>query len=384
LKYLFISNSTKPSKEEYYSKKDVNISSFGKASILAALELGYEVHVGINRKYAHEIKSDYPVAFYDANIFRSIFDVRNILIAMRRLYKYLKNEKIDVLHCSTPIGGLIGRIIGTRAKTKHIIYTVHGFHFHPNGNRIKNFIYYQIEKYLAKKTDIMVTINKHDFEVSKNFRMKSKDGAKYIKGVGFEISNLNTNNEQILARLKSELNIKPHEFVLLTAGDLNKNKNVITAIKAVEYNRDLNVRFLICGEGPLNKQLSNYIETHGLKDKVSLLGYRNDIKDLLLISSCYIQTSKREGLPRSIMEAMDNRLPVICSNIRGNTDLVDNELGGYCVEGDFIEYAVAIKKLINNGKIFNMGFYNKNKLKDFSFSTIKQQYIELLTYLAKF
>ena len=84
----------------------------------------------------------------------------------------------------------------------------------------------------------------------------------------------------------------------------------------------------------------------GLDNRVKLLGFRSDIAEICKAADIFAFPSSREGLPVSLMEAMAAGLPVVCSNTRGNTDLIEDGKGGYLVEPDDVEgFAKALKKL---------------------------------------
>jgi glycosyltransferase EpsD len=105
------------------------------------------------------------------------------------------------------------------------------------------------------------------------------------------------------------------------------------------------------------------------------LGYRNDINEILQLADIYIHPSFREGLPVSVMEAMASSLPVICSNIRGNKDLIEQNKGGYLVNPNSeIEFNKKINELLNNQHLAeNMGEYNASKISDYSIDNVLQQ-----------
>src|SRR5690554_1070998 len=231
MKYLFISNSSKPSKEEYESKEKIKLNNFSIPNVEAALAMGYEVYMGINRKYAEELECEgYPVKFYDANIFRSIFNIKDNYKAYRNLKLFLKKHKIGVIHCNTPIGGFLGRICGKKAKVPKIIYTVHGFHFFKGNNTIKNFIFKGVEKRLAKITDNIITINEEDFLAANKFKLRNNGRVYKVNGVGINFSHSENYKDNYIHEI---LEINRDNIVCVSAGDLIKRKNYKVAIKAI-------------------------------------------------------------------------------------------------------------------------------------------------------
>ena len=134
---------------------------------------------------------------------------------------------------------------------------------------------------------------------------------------------------------------------------MTKRKNHQIVLKALgrlkQEGQGKNLCYLICGEGPEREHLYKVIEQEGLKGEVLLAGYRTDVREILSVSDCFIFPSKQEGLPVALMEAMAIGLPIICSDIRGNRDLLGN--GKWLVNQSIKEYEKAIKEVIYSTKV---------------------------------
>ena len=114
-------------------------------------------------------------------------------------------------------------------------------------------------------------------------------------------------------------------LILLSVGELNKNKNHEAVLQALSKLKDKNFIYLICGRGVLKEYLERKIQELHLENKAKLLGYRIDVIEILKTADLFIFPSKREGLPVSVIEAMACNLPLIASNVRGNRDLIAKE-----------------------------------------------------------
>ena len=143
------------------------VNNFSYTSMIAAKECGLQFHIAGNWSYsdASERENDekkYGIRIHQIDFVRNPYSLKN-----RKAYKQLlslcKQESFDVIHCNTPIGGFLGRIVGNKCNVHKIIYQVHGFHFYKGAPIINWILYYPIEKWLARKTDIIITINKEDF-----------------------------------------------------------------------------------------------------------------------------------------------------------------------------------------------------------------------------
>lgn len=376
-KYVFITNSVKPSKKIYESTNCVNLDNVSKPCIEAALKLNYDVYVGINRKFPEKIKCrEYPIKFYNSHTFRSITAVKDNWIAYKNLCKLLDEGNFECIHCNTPIGGIIGRVCGKKYHIKKIIYTVHGFHFYKGAPLINNLIFKFSEYIMARWTDSIITINQEDYEAALKMPLKPKGKVYKISGVGIDIKKFQ-NHDVDIAKKRKDLNIGEDLFICIGVGRIEPNKNYETSIKAIKATGNSKIHMLICGVGEpkYEKKIKDLCKKLDVDKQIHFLGFRKDIDELLQISNCYISTSKREGLPRALMEAMASGLPCVVSGIRGNNDLIDNNYGGYSVKGFNEEaYAGALTLLFkNHEKCEEMKLYNLNKIESFGEEKVKEQ-----------
>lgn len=296
-----------------------------------------------------------------------------------RAYKMLKkiiiSEGYDLVHTHTPIASAIVRLVCRNLNNVRVFYTAHGFHFYKGAPLINWLVYYPVEKWLARYTDTLITINKEDYE-----RAKSKFKAKktvYIPGVGIDLEKFDT-VEIDRALKRSQLGLPKDAFVVLSVGELNKNKNHEVVIRAIAKIDNPDIHYIVCGEGPLKGYLIDLSEDLGIKNRVHLLGFRKDITEICKVSDLFTFPSYREGLSVALMEAMANGLPVVCSNIRGNSDLIEDGKGGYLVEPADVEgFAKYINDLIVKKYLLKeIPQYNRNKIKIFSNENAIYKYVK--------
>lgn len=250
-----------------------------------------------------------------------------------------------------------------------MFYTAHGFHFF-NGAPILNWLaYYPVEKWLARYTDTLITINKEDYERAKsNFKAKRVE---YIPGVGIDVEKFNTMEiDRVLKH--SQLGVPEDVFVVLSVGELNKNKNHEVIIRSIAKIDNPDIHYVICGEGQLDEYLRNLSKELGIEKQVHLLGFRKDIPEICKTSDAFAFPSFREGLSVSLMEAMVNGLPVVCSNIRGNSDLIENGKGGYLANPrnimEFCEIILGFSKDYDLCR--KLGKYNQDFIKSYSIKNV--------------
>ena len=334
---------------------------------------GYSVTWAANFSTAKFDLKDFPCDILKTKSETNPFSFKNI--QTRKIIKnYLKNNDVDLIFCSTPIGGVHGRMCSKYVNK--VIYQAHGFLFFKGGPKL-GFFYKWVEKFLAKKTDAIITINEEDFESAKTFKLKKKENVFLVNGSGEDYVSAPLGEEKRKS-LRNELDIKNNDFVFISIGQLNKNKNVLNTVKAFHkaFAGKENYKLLICGEGKQGKKISKYITDHKLVNKVSLLGYRNDVRDLLQISNCYISSSLREGLSRTVGESMMCGLPCIVSNKRGLNDWVD-ENGGLLFNPKSVKDICLAMQMIQNKDLKLIGEHNKRKVQEFSSKIVVSQMEEI-------
>lgn len=370
-KILFISNISN------------RITTFVTASISAAHDLKMEFYQAANWNGAQkdQIEKDeekFGIKIINLPISRNPFAKSN-LSAYKQLVEFIKQEKIDYIHCNTPTGGILGRLAEKKCKVKKVIYQAHGFHFYKGAPKKNWLVYYPVEKWLAKYTDALITINKEDFELaSKKFRLRNNGKVYYVAGVGID-SKQYLSDGKLRDEKRAELNLKASDIALISMGDLIERKNYDTAVRAVAETKNKNIHYFICGKGPEEGKLKNLCASLGVENQVHFLGFRSDIKELLNASDIFLFTTKQEGLPRSMMEAMASGLPCIASKIRGNTDLLENTDGGYlCESTDYEDFAEKINIFANDKNLReNAGKSNLITIQKFSTDTVSKDLKEI-------
>ena len=240
------------------------------------------------------------------------------------------------------------------------------------GASLKNWMFYYTAEYLlASVTDVLITINNEDYGLAQ--KKMNAGQVFYIPGIGVD------HKQEIMSglerrALRTALGVQEDEIMLLSVGELTANKNHRSTLAAVNLLKDKNIKYLICGRGKLEEELRREIADKGLSERVKLLGYRSDIRKILRAADIFIFPSYREGLSVALMEAMAAGLPIVCSDIRGNVDLVDGGKGGYLVKpGDIQTWAERIGDLIDDlDKRRRFGEYNKEKVLYFSSEKVNQ------------
>ncbi len=363
-KILYLSNSS--IKNSRYK----GLSSFNYTSYRAILALGIEYHGNTFSQEAVGYYENEQVHLHLVQIYRDPFSW-DVIIAYRQLIKLLREEQFDIIHCNTPIGGFLGRVCGKIAKVPKIIYQAHGLHFYKGAPLFNWLLYYPIEKWLAHYSDAIITINNEDYELAKSkFQLRNNGKVYYVPGVGVDLDQfIPINNRK---ELRESLGIEKDELMLISAGDLIERKNYKTSIEAISKTGLKNIKYCICGQGPQLEELKQYAKKLDVENNVLFLGFRKDVKDLLQAADIFLFTTKQEGLPRSMMEAMACGIPCIASKIRGNVDLLEDGTGGFLCDVNRPEdFACAITTLASDAEMRkNFGKASLKRIQEFSQDSI--------------
>lgn len=293
--------------------------------------MGYEVHYASNFNMPsygtdnHRLDGT-GIICHQIDFVRSPFDKRNLHV-YRQMAALMCREDFSLVHCHTPMGGVMARLAAHATGTGPVIYTAHGFHFF-KGASWKNWLfYYPMEKFLSRYTDQQLCINWEDYELAKRkFHARYVD---YVPGVGIDHSQFRLPGDKERQMKRESLGVLPDQVVLLTSGEMIPRKNQKVLFRMLARMKDEldrsayeKLHLLLCGHGELNEHLHELADKLGITDHISFLGYREDMLEIFGASDIFLFPSFQEGLPRAMLEAMASGLPVICSEIRGNADLM--------------------------------------------------------------
>ncbi|WP_404445986.1 glycosyltransferase family 4 protein [Sutcliffiella horikoshii] len=289
--------------------------------------------------------------------------------AYKKLKKIISDEEYDIVHTHTPVASASARLACRKMDNVKVVYTAHGFHFYKGAPILNWILYYPVERLLSRYTDVLITINTEDYERAKgSFNSRTVE---YLPGVGLEFRKL-IEIDVDKSEKRREIGVPDDSLLILSVGELNKNKNHESIIKAMARLHTNNIYYVICGQGPMESHLKELSNELGIEKRIKFLGYRNDIYDLCSITDIFAFPSFREGLSVALMEAMASGLPIVCSDIRGNSDLIEHNKGGYLLKMNDIEnYVSAIQELYKSKKLRSeYGKYNLKRIEKYSIENV--------------
>lgn len=251
-------------------------------------------------------------------------------IAFYKIYNIIKKGRYTIVHTHSSKPGFLGRIAAKLAGVPVIIHTIHGFPFHEFMNPIVKHFFILIERLLSKCSDGLITVSKLNLEKAVKLRLAER--SKFVNiysGIDFEKFNVDVD---IKAKRK-EIGILNSEKIVGMVGRFSVQKAPLDFIKAIpEVLKAKNdVRFVLVGDGELKEKINKLSKKLGIDSKLHLLGFREDIPELLYLFDVFVLPSLWEGLGRSLTEAMYTGRPVVATNVEGVPELVKHGETGILV-----------------------------------------------------
>ncbi|WP_214846208.1 MULTISPECIES: glycosyltransferase family 4 protein [unclassified Exiguobacterium] len=294
--------------------------------LLALRDAGHDVGIACADTGASDKLAAQGFAMHDIPIERKI-DWTSNWKTVRSIVHILKTGRYDAVHVHTPVAAALGRVAAKRAGTKHIVYTAHGFYFHEKMGRVTYQLTYSVEKWLARfATDYLLLQSGEDYELANRKRFKATKRLMHL-GNGID-----------LTRFYPQTRQGNEAFTFLFIGRIVEEKGVLELLNAFEnvVSQDPDVRLIIAGEMMESErdQTTKHRFLERLREipNIEYRGFVEDVPRLLQQVDAFVLPSHREGVPRSIIEAMATAKPVIATNIRGCREEVIDGTTGYLVE----------------------------------------------------
>jgi glycosyltransferase involved in cell wall biosynthesis len=289
---------------------------------------------------------------HEVPLSRSIRDVRGLLRARRALERVLERPP-DIVHVHTPIAGFLTRLVVRELPADRrpaVVYTAHGFHFHAAGHRLTNAAFLTAERLAARWTDRLIVISDEDDAAARRLRIVPSRRLVHMPGIGvdtrFYAPEAVAANAH--AAVRQQLGIPATATVFAVVGELNRNKRAADAISALAAMRDRAAHLVLAGRGPAREELEVHARGAGVAERVHFPGEVADIRPLVRGATALLLLSKREGLARSVMEALSLETPVVASTARGNRELLGDDRGRIFETGDVGELASALDWMVEH------------------------------------
>jgi glycosyltransferase involved in cell wall biosynthesis len=289
----------------------------------------------------------------DLPLSRRLLDPSNMVLGVPALRRLVEATRPDIVHVHTPIASMVTRIALRRiprALRPAVAYTAHGFHFYAGGNPIANRVFQTAERVMGRWTDRLVVINDEDESAALRLRVVPPGRLVRMPGVGIDTAVYSRSQVQPvqISLIRQRIGIGDGTPLFASVAELHPNKRHDRTIEALSRMRHAGAHLAIAGGGEQRAQLESGAARLGVSDRVHFLGSLKDVRPLLIASTGFVLVSGREGLARSLMEALSLEVPVIVSGARGNAELVGSDGGFIVPHGDPAGLAKAMDRLIEN------------------------------------
>ncbi len=348
-------------------------------------DLGWQVDAMMSPAAPPENRWDECEEIFDKiwpiNWTRSPFSPSNYTKAPKQVREAVSQGKYDLVHVHSPIASFVTRYaLKDLPNRPKLIYTTHGFHFHKGANPVINEVYKRLERIAGPWTDKLVVINHEDEQAAKRLNIVPDDHILYMPGIGVEVEKYRAAHvtKTDTDAIYNELGLKETDKLILMIAEFNPGKRHRDALNALKATGRKDLIYAFAGVGPLEEDVQDQAESLGLTGQIKMLGYRRDIPVLLKASNALLLPSEREGLPRSVLEAMCAATPVISTEIRGVEDLLADNCGLMTKVGDVEAIAKALIWVADHPtEARELGLRGQEKMKLFSLDNVIKMHEDL-------
>ena len=306
---------------------------------------GYEIHTAAQGTAVF----DFPVIQHEL-----VFDKKRPLKNLKGIFlirKLVKENQIDIVISNATLAGAVTRagLLFLR-KRPIVIHSCHGYLFSKNTKPLKKLLLVSAEKFFSCITDLVITMNREDYEAAKKYKFCKN--IVNIPGIGIQPHKIPVTTGETI---RSRYNI-PKDAVLLTyAAEFSARKNQESLIRLLEpvLAKNETVYVILAGTGACYEHCRELVKEKRLENRILIPGYVNNMQEVLAETNIVISASKSEGLPFNIMEAMCSGIPVIASRIKGHEDLIiDGESGFLFSLENNEEFDNKLHKLITDKNLY--------------------------------
>jgi len=309
------------------------------------------------------------------NLKRDISPLKDIK-AFLEIRSVIKKFKPDIVHLNSTKISILGSLASVFIWKTKVVYTAHGWVFNENLSTKKKRFYTLLEKYTTHLKEKIICVSDYD----KNSAIKIGIKKQKLTTIYNGILNINyLSRDEARLKLNKIINhkINDNDYLIGTIGNLYKNKGflyLINAIKSVTLNFP-DIKLIIIGEGEEKEKLEKVIKEKGMENNIFLCGKIENASNLMKAFDLYINSSIKEGLSYTILEAMQAKLPIIVTDVGGNPEMIKNRINGIVIKSkkseDMAEKIIYLLNNKNKADLFAMN--NKEKLKFFNYNKMLEK-----------
>ena len=270
------------------------------------------------------------------------------LLALFEIYSFIREKQIDIVHTHSSKAGIVGRLAARIAGVKIIIHTVHGWSFNDYQPFWTRLLYIGLERWIGGFTNRLIVVSRYDQEKGLSNAIVSENRYSLIR---YGIDYAEFSGKQGTEKTRQELGIGADDLVVGMIACFKPQKSPGDFVRlAGLINQSLpGVKFVLVGDGVLRESIEDLISQYNLPNNMFLLGWREDIPEILSAIDVFALTSLWEGLPISVLEAFASHKPVVATDTGGVREVVsENKTGCLVPAGDIKAMAEKVKILLND------------------------------------
>ena len=271
------------------------------------------------------------------------------VLALLRLVRHFSKARVDLVHTHSSKAGLLGRLAARLAGVPAVVHTVHGWSFNRTQPSAVQTAFVGLERAVAPLADRLVVVSEHDAREGRSRHIGRPDQYTLVRsGIDAAAYGVAPADRESVRR---SLGIEPHHVLVGTLACLKPQKAPLDFVRAAAAARTHHpeLRFVVAGDGPLREAASREIAELGLAGIVQLLGWRRDVAALLGAMDVFLLTSRFEGLPRAVLQAMAAGVPVVATAVNGTPEAVRDRASGLLVPPEAPERAAeAVIELVRD------------------------------------
>jgi glycosyltransferase involved in cell wall biosynthesis len=308
---------------------------------------GWQVDVLSTDAVVQREMSTHGLGLIDLDVIRRKIRPLWDLGGLFRLRDFLLRERYTIVHTHTSKGGFIGRLAARLAGVPVIIHTAHGFAFHELSSHTTRFFYSSLERVASRWCDRIVSVSEFHRDWALELGLCTPE---QILAIPNGIPALPP-PEVARAAVRQRLGVNNHNVLILSMARLAPDKGLqyLLDAAAVLLQKERHFRFVIAGDGPVRSRLEQQSRDLGLGERVTFLGFREDVSELLDASDVVVLPSIREGLSIALLEAMAAGKPIVTTSIGSNQELArQSEMAVLVPPADAGALCEAILRVVDN------------------------------------
>jgi len=290
------------------------------------------------------------------------------LLGLLELVALIRRERPDIVHVNSSKAGVLGRLAALATRTHVRVFTVHGWAFKAHDG-LTGALYRWADRLMSPLTTLTICVSETERAAGLAARTCRAERTVVIP-----------NAIDVESAPRARLDGDPPRIV--TVGRLARPKDPLTLVRALVGVGQRRFALAFIGDGPERQILQEEVHTLGLGGMVELLGERRDVPELLARADVFVLSSRSEGAPLSILEAMAAGLPVVASDVGGVGELVvDGETGLLVPHGDAAGLARALARVLDDRALrARLGAAGRARARErFGLAALRDAHVEVYT-----